>query len=432
MNHTGLVSGSERSLLSLLAGLPQSVQPRVASPPGPLAQAVRELGIPVTSIMSTAGSLRLHPAYTPRAVAELSVAALQLRRTARLHRADVVHANSIRAGIELGLAHLSHAATVVHVRDCLPQGPVTTATMRLIAGTATRVVANSHYTANSVRSSAPDAPLDVVHPALDLAHFDPARIDRVAVRARLGRAGTRKVLLGVCAQLSPWKGQDTAIEALRLLREQGVDAHLLLIGSAKFVARSTRFDNEAYVARLRRLVAETGLDDRVSWLGEHDDVRELVRALDVLLLPSEEEPFARALIEAMALEVPVLATNVGGPPEMIRDGRDGYLLAPREPAAWAQAARHIVETPGHARELGRSGRMRVAEEFGIKRHVERVLAIYRRAISDHATEKSSHVDTSPTLASRARHVGSLRSLVSRRGGEPTSPSRDTRPPPRRA
>ena len=131
------------------------------------------------------------------------------------------------------------------------------------------------------------------------------------------------MLLGVVAQLSPWKGQDTAIEALRLLREQGVDAHLLLIGSAKFVARATRFDNEAYVAALQQIVAAAGLEDRVSWLGEREDVPELVRALDVLLLPSHEEPFGRALLEAMALEVPVLATSVGGPPELIREGRDG-------------------------------------------------------------------------------------------------------------
>jgi glycosyltransferase involved in cell wall biosynthesis len=380
VNHTALVSGSERSLLSLLCGLPDSVQAHVATPPGPLAQAVEELGIPVSSITATAGSLRLHPAYTPRAIGELSLAALQVRRVARRHRAEVVHANSIRAGIELGLARVAPAASIVHIRDCLPPGAVTTAAMRLIGATATTVVANSHYTAGLVREATPSARLEVVHPALDLAHFDPAQIDRAAVRARLAAGGARGVLLGVVAQLSPWKGQDTAIEALKLLREQGVDAHLLIVGSAKFVARSTRFDNEAYVARLHRLVADTGLEDDVSWLGEHKDVRELVRALDVLLLPSEEEPFARAVIEAMALEVPVLATNVGGPPEIIREGREGYTLPPGEPAAWARAVRRVVEGPEEGRELGRAGRERVAEAFAVEEHVEAVLAVYRRAL----------------------------------------------------
>jgi glycosyltransferase involved in cell wall biosynthesis len=381
VNHTAVVSGSERSMLILLSGLPPSVQARVACPPGRLAQAVEELGIPVTPIASTAGSLRLHPAHTPRALAEMSMAAVQVHRAARRHRAEVVHANSIRAGIELGLARVSPAAGIVHVRDCLPPGAATRASMRLVAATATTVVANSHHTAGLVRASAPNARPEVVHPAIDVASFDPARIDRGAARARLGAAGTRRVLLGVVAQLSPWKGQDTAIEALRLLRAQHVDAHLLLIGSAKFVARSTRFDNIAYVERLHRLVADAGLQERVSWLGERDDVPELVRALDVLLLPSHEEPFGRALLEAMALEVPVLAPNVGGCVELVRDGREGYLVPPREPAAWAQGVQRIVAGPEQGRRMGRAGRVRVGETFGVEDHVEATLAVYERALA---------------------------------------------------
>jgi glycosyltransferase involved in cell wall biosynthesis len=233
-----------------------------------------------------------------------------------------------------------------------------------------------------VRRRAPQARLEVVHPAIDLAAFDPARIDRAAARTALGPAGRAAVLLGVVAQLSPWKGQGTAIETLRLLVAQGVDAHLLLIGSAKFVARATRFDNTSYVDGLRRTVAAAGLDERVSWLGERGDVAQLVRALDVLLLPSTEEPFGRALLEAMSLEVPVLATDVGGPPELVRDGSEGYLLPPAEPLAWARAVRRIVEDPEHARQLGRAGRVRLAEGgFDTHSHVQATLDVYRRALA---------------------------------------------------
>jgi glycosyltransferase involved in cell wall biosynthesis len=379
VNHTAAVSGAERSLLALLAALPPSVESLVASPRGRLSDAVEQLGVATTEIAETAGSLRVHPLHTPRALAEMSLAALQIGRVARRHRAEIVHANSIRAGLELALARVGSAAKIVHVRDCLPPGALTTATMRLIATTATTVVANSDYTAGTVRSAAASARLEVVHPAIDIAEFDPAQIDRADARARLGIAGTRRVLLGVVAQLSPWKGQDTAIEALRLLSEQGIDAHLLLIGSAKFVANATRFDNEQYVAGLRRLIADAGLGERVSFLGERDDVPQLVRALDVLLLPSHEEPFGRALLEAMALEVPVLATSVGGPAELVREGRDGYLLPPREPAAWADGVRRIVEGPEQGHALGEAGRQRVTEAFGAEDHVATMLAVYDRA-----------------------------------------------------
>jgi L-malate glycosyltransferase len=382
VNHTAEVSGAERSLMSLLAALPAAVERRAAVPRGPLTVAIERLGIPVSPIVGTAGSLRLHPLHTPRAAVEMSLAALQVGRLARRYDVELVHANSIRAGVVLGLGHRlrSSSATVVHVRDCLPPGPLATASMRLILATATTIVANSHYTARSVQAAAPGAHIEVVHNPVDLAQWDPARVDRVAARARLGAAGAHKLLLGVVAQLSPWKGQGTAIEALRLLREDGLDAHLLLIGSAKFVARATRFNNEAYVEGLRAQVARAGLEDRVSWLGEREDVHELVRALDVLLLPSSEEPFGRALIEAMAMGVPVVSTNVGGPPEIIEDGREGYLLSPHEPAAWARAIRSIAESPDRAREMGRAGRRRVEEAFTAEHHAAAMLEVYERAI----------------------------------------------------
>jgi glycosyltransferase involved in cell wall biosynthesis len=381
VNHTAEVSGGEHSLLGLLAALPDTMHPRVAAPRGRLSAAIEDLAVPFTPITGTAGSLRLHPVDTPRAVTEMSRAAWQVSLAARRHRPEVVHANSIRAGIVLALARLAPAATLVHVRDCLPAGPVATATMRLIAATTTTIVANSDYTARSVAAHAPSARLEVVYNAVELARWDPERIDRDWARARLGEASKRGLLLGVVAQLSPWKGQDTAIEALKLLCDEGIDAHLLLIGSAKFVDRATRFDNEGYVARLRELVVSAGLEDRVSWLGEREDVPELVRALDVLLLPSWEEPFGRALIEAMALTIPVVATSVGGPPEILEDGREGFLVKPHNPAAWAQAIRRFAQHPGLGREMGHAGWRRVEGAFTAERHAGAMLEVYDRALA---------------------------------------------------
>jgi glycosyltransferase involved in cell wall biosynthesis len=379
VNHTSEVSGGERSLLSLLAALPDTAGLRVAAPQGRFLAAVEDLGIAVTPILGTAGSLRLHPVHTPRAVAELSVAASQVRRAARRHGAELIHANSIRAGIVVGLARGARAATVVHVRDCLPPGPATSATMRMIASTATTVVANSQYTARSMRAAAPGARPEVVHNPVDLERWNPARIDRAWARARLSPAGDRRLLLGVVGQLSPWKGQDTAIEALKLLCEEGIDAHLLLVGSAKFVARATRFDNRRYLKGLHELVARAGLQERVSWLGEREDVPEIVRALDVLLLPSWEEPFGRSLIEAMALAVPVLATNVGGPAEIIREGREGHLLPPGDAGAWARVIRRLAEDPRLGQEMGQAGRRRVEQAFTLDHHVAAMLDLYERA-----------------------------------------------------
>ena len=386
VNHTAAVSGAERSLLELIENLPEVVEPLLATPEGRLAEEARRRGIATARISGTAGSLKLHPVRTPRALAEISRVAAEVRLAARQHRAVLIHANSVRAGLALCLTRPT-VATVVHVRDCLPPGRVSSTTMRLIASTATTMVANSEYTADSVRQLAPTAPLTVVHNPVDLERWDPARIDRVHARTRLQGVRPRALLLGVVAQLTPWKGQDTAVEALRLLRQRGIDAHLLLIGSAKFRSPSTRFDNEAYVAELRQQIAAAGLEGQVSFLGERDDVPELIAALDVLLLPSWEEPFGRALVEAMALKVPVVATSVGGPPEILSDGREGFLVEPRDPAAWAAAITRFAESTTLGREMGRAGRRRVEQTFGLDRHVGAMLEVYRRSLGRVAAER---------------------------------------------
>jgi glycosyltransferase involved in cell wall biosynthesis len=253
--------------------------------------------------------------------------------------------------------------------------------MRLIGSTANVVVANSEYTAQSVRALAPEARLEVVHNPVNLERWNPSQIDRVQARAKMEGVRPRSVLLGVVAQLTPWKGQETAIAALQLLRDQGVDAHLLLIGSAKFVSPSTRHDNAAYVNGLRQQIASAKLEGRVSWLGEREDVPELVSGLDALLLPSWEEPFGRAVIEAMALKVPVLATAVGGPAEIITDGLEGYLLDPRDPVAWARAIRRLANDPRLGHEMGLAGRRRVEKEFTLDQHVASMVDVYQRALA---------------------------------------------------
>ncbi len=379
VNHTAAVSGAERSLLTLLAALPADVDAALACPDGDLATAAGELSIAHIPITATAGSLRLHPLHTPLALADMTRAARQVGAAARARSVDLVHANSVRAGLEIAVARVAGAPRITSVRDCLPPSAQARATAGLVARTSL-VLANSRYTGSTVTALAPRARVEVVYPAIDTAAFDPARFDPAAARAGLGLPRER-ALLGVVAQLTPWKGQDTAIAALGELVRDGVDAQLLLIGSAKFTSGATRFDNRAYVGQLHDQVAREGLSGRVSWLGERDDVAEIIRGLDVLLLPSHEEPFGRALLEAMALEVPVLATSVGGSRELVRDGQDGYLVAPRDASAWARAAASVLADPALAARMGAAARSRIVESFGVADHVAATLAIYERLLA---------------------------------------------------
>ena len=220
VSHTASSAAPSARCSTCWARCPATVQPLLAAPRGRLSELAEQRGIATTQIRGTAGSLRLHPLHTPRALAEMALAAWQVRRAAARHRADVVHANSIRAGIVLAFARLRATPTIVHVRDCLPPGRVSRATLRLIAATRDadrrelplhgRVGAGGGAGRAHRRRAQPGRPR-----ALRSAGDRP----RGGARRRWARRGADgRLLLGVVAQLSPWKGQDTAIEALRAAR----------------------------------------------------------------------------------------------------------------------------------------------------------------------------------------------------------------------
>src|SRR5207247_9182179 len=140
--------------------------------------------------------------------------------------------------------------------------------------------------------------------------------------------------------------------AVRLLRgdpERGGNAHFAIIGDPLFDEDAWRAD------ALRRAVKDAGREDRIRFVGYRRDVPEVMRGLDVLVLASDAEPCGRVLFEAMASGTAVVATSSGGTPEIVRDGLEGVLVPPRDPAALARAVGALVaDAPRRAR-LGAAG-----------------------------------------------------------------------------
>lgn len=380
VNHTGLVSGGERSLLGLLESLPADIEPRLAGPPGPLHEHAARIGTRTAPIAGTTASLKLHPVHTPVAVAAMAATAGGVLRAARTWHADVLHANSIRAGIIADpVARALGRPLVLHVRDCLPPSPLAKRLQARLALHAVAVIAISDHVARAFDPHGIAPRLRIIDNPFDLAKLDPDRIDRVAARNKLGLVGDDKVL-ALVGQITPWKGQEEAIRALASVREEHPTAVLLLVGEAKFIARATRYDNRGYLRRLHELTAQLGLGEAVRFLGEREDVPEILRACDVALLPSWDEPFGRAAVEAMAMGVPVVATAAGGPAEIITDGVDGTLVQPRDPAMLAVAVDELLRDPQKRDGLGRAARKSVKERFGRDRHASSVTALYREVL----------------------------------------------------
>jgi glycosyltransferase involved in cell wall biosynthesis len=218
-----------------------------------------------------------------------------------------------------------------------------------------------------------------IHNPVNLGRFDPGLLSKQDARTKLGLDLTVPVL-GVLAQLAPWKGQDDAIHSVALLRKRFPGLQLLLVGEVKFPSKASRYDNRRYAQSLNQLVDNLEVTRNVHFLGEREDVPSILRALDLLLVPSWEEPFGRSVIEGMAMETPVVATQIGGTTEIISHGIDGLLLPPRMPALWADVIAELLADPERRLQLGSTGRKRVVEAFRVELHVRAVLRAYDRVL----------------------------------------------------
>jgi len=382
VSHTSLVSGAERSLLGLLETLPADVEPCLAVPPGPLYDHAVALGIPTVPIPSVVGSLKLHPVYTATALRAMARASLSLFREARRMQPDLIHANSVRpALIAVPVARALRRPVLLIVRDCLPPSALTSRLQALLVGHSEGVIAISRHVAEVFDPEARASRLIVSDDTFDLTAFDPTSFERDAARARLGIAPGTPVLVLV-GQITPWKGQEEAIRALAAVRRAHPSATLLIVGEAKFVSRATRYDNVAYLGRLQELARELQLEDAVRFLGEQSPIGEVLRAGDVSLVPSWEEPFGRVVVEGMAMGLPVVATSAGGPAELIDDGVDGVLVAPRRPDALAAAITRLLDDPDLRGRIGVAARRAAVVRFGDKnRHASEVTALYREVLA---------------------------------------------------
>lgn len=170
-----------------------------------------------------------------------------------------------------------------------------------------------------------------------------------------------------CARLNPAKGHRFLIEAVGQLRQEGMSITLEIAGEDDLGGHGHRIELEA-------LIRSRGLQGQVKLLAAvpEEVVRERLMEAHVFALASLEEPLGVAIMEAMSMEVPVIATRAGGVPELVSDGLNGLLVRPGDSASIAQALKIIATDPRRARGLGESGRRKVADEFSSDRSAKAI------------------------------------------------------------
>ena len=210
--------------------------------------------------------------------------------------------------------------------------------------------------------------LTVIPNGIDCERFRVPRTGE-SVRLELG-IPLRAPVVGVLSRLTKIKGHEYFLQAAALIAARVPDVRFLVVGDT--------IEKEEYREELKRLVIKLGLEDRVVFTGFRLDVPELLAALSVSVLPSLGlEGLSNSLLESMAAGLPVVATRVGGNPEIVEDGVNGLLVPPADAEALARAICLLLENGTLARKLGQAGRRLVYTRYSLEQAVETTERLYR-------------------------------------------------------
>jgi glycosyltransferase involved in cell wall biosynthesis len=328
---------------------------------GPMLQALQRARIPVVEFRK-GKTLR-----SANGIYQLLRLVIFLRRG----KFQVVHAHDLWANV-LGAfaAWLARTPVIISSRRYLEDlhewdSPWRSAMNRIVYRLSTLVVVNARAIRDVLvkKEGVPAEKVSVVYNGVDVNRFAYAPRDRDKVLPDVGREAKVVAVLG--NMYSPMKGHAFLVEAARHVCRKQRDVVFLLIGDGK------------ERPKLEQQVREAGLERQILFLGRREDIPELLACCDLSVLPSEAEGLPNSVLEAMAAGLPVVATCVGGVPEVIRDGMDGLLVPPRDPGALAEAILRALYDPDLAKKLAAVGQQRVRTRFSFDRLVTTLEQLYR-------------------------------------------------------
>lgn len=200
---------------------------------------------------------------------------------------------------------------------------------------------------------------------IDVEQFKPGRPDRDLRQELTLPPGHR--LVGLISYLRSYKGHEYFIDAAARVRSRAKDVTFLIVGEGP------------EEARLRSYVVSLGLAQQVRLLGFRDDLLNVFRSLDLFVIPSVEgDTIPQVLMQALAMGLPVVSTTVGSIPDVVQDGRTGFVVPPRNADALAERILTLLDDPARRTEMGRRGRALVEQEYSLSRMLDRLEDVYRQ------------------------------------------------------
>jgi glycosyltransferase involved in cell wall biosynthesis len=301
------------------------------------------------------------------------VSVLYLWRLIRRERISLVYTNTGVMVSPALAAWLAGAPHLWHIREWFQEfQKIWPAFSWYIETFSWKVIAISNAVAGQFKSR---EKVVVVHDAFSLAgHPVPSESLRREFRER--HALGEEFVVGCVGRIKfVRKGQEVLVQAAAVLKERGRAIKALIVG--------TPFPgNEDHLVRLQKMVGELGVGDRIVFAGELADPRPAYAAMDVLAMTSiRPEPFGGVVSEAMSLELPVIATNIGGSLDQVVDGVTGLLVPPGDPIALADAIEKMMRDPELRRRMGAAGANRIREHFSVAEMIGKMERLFDEAIS---------------------------------------------------
>lgn len=215
----------------------------------------------------------------------------------------------------------------------------------------------------------PEFKIQVIYNGIDKEDLD-RKVELSEVKKKLGFLDSGPII-GMIANFNPIKGHRYFIEAALILRKQVKNIQFILVGSGR----------QDLVDDLKGLVKELGLNDCVHLLGHREDILNFLSIMDILVAPSLSEGFSNSIIEAMYLRKPVVATDVGGNPEVVIHNLTGILIPPANVDGIAQAVMKLLKEPNLAAKLGENAKRLIEEKFLFERMLDETTGLYESLLA---------------------------------------------------
>ena len=179
------------------------------------------------------------------------------------------------------------------------------------------------------------------------------------------------ILMGSVGHVRPWRGYEFLIDAAEMVVKLYPKARFIIVGNTV---------DENYYQRLVSKVNKKKLQNNILFLGFRTNIREILSALDLFVLPSISEGFSLVTVEAMAAGKPVVGTNSGGPAEIVDDGVTGYMVPPADSGALAEKILVLLKDYCLAESMGKAGHLRAEERFSLERMIDNYHALYEKSL----------------------------------------------------